>query len=97
MIRHIVLFKMKEGSTGEEKEKLMADLAGLKDSTDGLMLECEVASDVASTPTSYDVALNSLFESMEMVASYQVHPAHVKVLEYIKKVCGAISKIDYEV
>lgn len=97
MIRHIVLFKMKEECADDEKQKLMDVLKSLKDSTDGLMLECEVACDVAFTPTSYDVSLNSLFMNMDSVNAYVVHPAHVKALDYIKKVSGSITKIDYEV
>lgn len=96
MIRHIVLFKMKE-SDGRDTERLVAELRGLESSTEGLMLECEVSADVARTESSYDVALNSLFESLDTLQKYQVHPEHQKVLGFIKSACQPVVKIDYEV
>ena len=95
MIRHIVLFKLKEEATAEDKERLVNGLKELEHNTDGLMLECVVGEDVAGTPNSYDVGLNSLFESMETLDRYQVHPNHVAVLSIVKATTSSVTKIDY--
>lgn len=96
MIRHIVLFRMKE-KDGRDTERLVGELRGLESSTGGLMLECEVSVDVARTERSYDVALNSLFENLDTLQRYQIHPEHVNVLAFIKSACEPVVKIDYEV
>ena len=87
---------MKE-SDGRDTQRLVKELRELESSTDGLMLECEVSVDVARTAASYDVALNSLFENLDTLQKYQVHPEHVKVLGFIKSACEPVVKIDYEV
>lgn len=97
MIKHIVLFKMKEESTPDEIKKLAGELEGLKESTDGLMVECEVAKDVLRTERSYDLCLYSKFKTVEDVEKYGDHPNHVKVLETVKELCSAAVKVDYSV
>jgi hypothetical protein len=86
---------MKE-KDGRDTQKLAAELRGLESSTGGLMLECEVSVDVARTESSYDVVLNSLFENLDALQRYQVHPEHVNVLGFIKEACASVVKIDYE-
>lgn len=95
MIRHIVLFKLKEGTVDVEREELARQLAALSRTTGGLMMEAEVAFDVVHAHNSYDIVLNSVFENIERLKEYQVHPEHVKVLDLIKKICFATVKVDY--
>jgi len=95
MIRHIVLFKFSDKTAESDRRKLAEDLKGLLENTDGLMLECGVALDVAKTERSYDLVLNSLFENMETLEQYRIHPEHAKVLEFIKRICSSTAKIDY--
>lgn len=95
MIRHIVLFKLKEGTSDAEGKELVKQLGALLHNTGGLMKEAEVAFDVVHAHNSYDIALNSVFENTERLKEYQVHPEHVKVLDLIKKICLATVKVDY--
>lgn len=96
MIRHIVFFRMNDATGEEETQKLANELKALKQTTGGLMKECVVAFDVVHAENSYDLALNSLFESRDDLEKYRVHPEHVKVVEKIKKLCSSTAKIDYE-
>lgn len=96
MIRHIVLFKIKEGVPPTEADHLARQLAALKEKTGGLMLEAHVAKDIVHAANSHDIVLNSLFTNLESLKSYQAHPEHVKVLDIIKKTCASTVKIDYE-
>ncbi|MBI5638228.1 MAG: Dabb family protein [Nitrospinae bacterium] len=95
MIRHIVLFKLKEGTPAAEGKELARQLAALLHTTGGLMKEAEVAFDVVHAHNSYDIVLNSVFENIEDLKEYQAHPEHVKVLDLIKKICFATVKADY--
>jgi len=95
MIRHIVLFKMKEEQAGQA-QKLAQSLAALKEKTDGYMLECETRMDIIHAKNSYDIVLNSVFRDVETLEKYRVHPEHVKVLVLIQSVCASTVKIDYD-
>lgn len=96
MIRHIVLFKLKEDKRGEA-DRLANALSALQKHTGGLMRECEVAHDVIHAKNSYDVVLNSVFASTDDLETYRVHPEHVKVLDLIKEVCDSTVKVDYAI
>ena len=96
MIRHIVLFRFNSGVTDETIDGFMDQLVALKEKT-GLVRSIEVARDVGRTTVSYDLVLNAIFDSMENIEQYAVHPAHVSVLETINELCESTVKIDYPV
>ena len=96
MIRHIVLFKFKaETGDGQRKEFAKA-LKRLKKQIP-FIKELEVGFDVAGKPNSYDIALNSVFETLDDVEEYAVHPDHVKVVEMVKTLCESSVKVDCEI
>jgi len=94
MIRHIVLFKFKKGVTQQEKNSLARELENL-----GKIIErvrsLEVAFDEARQHNSYDLALNAVFDTMEDMEAYSVHPAHVKAVDTVNRLCETRVKIDY--
>lgn len=94
MVRHIVFFNFNEDASESEKSQLIDGLKGLK-SKIGLIKELEVGTDIADTPKSYDIALNTLFDSFEDVQSYISHPVHVEVVGLVKKYCSGTAKVDY--
>jgi hypothetical protein len=87
---------MNETAGDSETQKLAEDLKALKAATGGLMKECVVAFDVVHSENSYDLSLNSLFDNLQDLEKYRVHPEHVKVVEKIKKLCSSAAKIDYK-
>ncbi len=95
MIRHIVLFKFRNGLSEESRKKLVAALRDLKKSI-SLVKELEVGADVAGKPNSYDIALNSVFETLDDVERYAVHPDHLKVVEMVGELCESSVKVDFE-
>lgn len=95
MIRHIVFFKFKDGVEKLERDGLANALEGLKEKIDYIR-ELEVGFDVAGKHNSYDLALNSTFDSFEDVEKYAVHPDHVKVVDMVKELCGSSVKVDFE-
>ena len=81
MVRHVILWKMKEELDAEESRKAKADikreLEALKGVIPGL-LEINVGTEPLETSNA-DLFLDSLFEDEAALAVYAVHPAHVKV------------------
>lgn len=94
MLTHIVLFKLNDKSE-ETIQKTKNLLLGLKEQIPCLKF-IEVGVDIAHSERSYDIALYTKFDSMADMEAYQVHPAHLKVLEHIKLVKEAAVAIDYE-
>lgn len=100
MIRHIVLFKLKDFPGETEKisaaQKVIERLNELPLKID-LIRRYEAGIDVRKLPYSYDVVLTMDFNDMADLDSYTVHPAHQDFITFnkdfsIEKVC-----IDYEV
>ncbi len=97
MVRHIVVWNFKEGISAEERkqhgEVIKRELEGLKAVIPGVH-SLEVIIDPLPTGNA-DLALNSVFESEQALADYQVHPEHVRVSSFIKSlVCNRMC-IDY--
>ncbi len=100
MVKHIILWQLKDEITGEEKETVKQ---GIKDGLEGLMgeipglLEIKVnANGLASSNA--DVMLDSSFEDEEALKAYAVHPSHVKVAdEKVRPFTKTRSCLDYTV
>jgi hypothetical protein len=98
MVRHIVTWNYKDGlSDAENKEnalKIKAGLESLPEYIDGIA-EIKVYINTLSS-SNRDVILNSLFESGEALAAYQVHPEHKKISGFVGTVMQNRVCVDYE-
>lgn len=100
MIKHIVMFKLKESAEGSDKaENIMALKAKLEALTAqiGEIKFFEVGINFLEASVAYDLVLVSEFESKEALYSYQKHPEHVKVAEFVGKVALSRIVVDYVV
>lgn len=83
MVKHVILWKIKEDKTEEEKKVIRQNvkegLEGLKGQIPGLV-EISVQTESLASSTA-DLMLDSLFESEEALKGYAVHPAHVAVAD----------------
>ena len=95
MIRHIVLFRFNSSTSAKDKAALIDALKGLKDKIE-LVRELEVGEDVGGKHNSYDIALNSVFETFDGVEEYAVHPAHIEVVTMVRSLCESSVKVDFE-
>jgi hypothetical protein len=95
MIRHIVFFKFKDTATTEDRARLIQELRSLKDDIE-VVRDLEVGLDISEAKSAYDLALNSSFDSVEDLADYAVHPAHLKVVELVEELTDERKKVDYE-
>lgn len=100
MVKHIILWQLKDELSGEEKAKVRADikvgLEGLAGKIPGL-IDIHVQTEMLDSSNA-DLMLDSTFEDADSLNGYAVHPEHVAVADgvvrpYTKsRVC-----IDYEV
>ena len=100
MIKHIVMWKLKdeaEGNSKEENAKIIKNsIEDLKEKINEIV-DIEVGIDVNKSDQAYDVVLYSTFNSLEDLDSYQKNPDHVKASSFVKKVASSRVVVDYEV
>ncbi|MBE6848319.1 MAG: Dabb family protein [Ruminococcus sp.] len=100
MVKHIILWKLKEEFTQEEKNVIAQ---GIKEGLEQLsgvipgLLDIHVqAGGLASS--NVDVMLDSTFESEEALQAYAKHPAHVEVADTkVRPFTMLRSCLDFEV
>lgn len=100
MVKHVILWKLKESITGEEKEKVLSDmkvnLEALVGKVPGLTRLEIVTAPLASSNA--DVMLDSDLESEDALKGYQSHPDHVAVANtYVRPYTEVRLCMDYEV
>ena len=100
MVKHIILWKLKENLSEQEKKDVMAgmkeNLESLVGKVPGLTRLAVVTDKLASSNA--DVMLDSELESEEALKGYQSHPEHVKVADtYVRPYTEVRLCIDYEV
>jgi hypothetical protein len=100
MIKHIVLWRLKEYAEGSTKQenamKVRARLEDMRGKIPG-MLKLEVGLNFEGSDTASDISLYTEFESREALDAYQVHPIHMKVKEFLPLVRTERRVVDYEV
>jgi hypothetical protein len=100
MIKHIVMWKLKdyaEGATKKENaRKAKRLLEGLKNKIKEIRV-IEVGISLNDTPAAYDIVLYSGFDNVQDLETYQNHPEHLIVGDFISKVRLDRRVVDYEV
>lgn len=100
MVKHIILWKLKENLSPEEKatvrKNIKEQLESLKGKVPGLT---EITVHTAPLPSSNaEVMLDSTLENEEALKGYQTHPEHVKVADtYVRPYTQVRMCMDYEV
>lgn len=94
MIRHIVLFKIKDEYKAEIPQ-LVKNFEGMRGKIEG-MLELQAGQDVLHSERSYDLALITVFEDMDAFKAYQTHPVHMPVRKRMHEVRSASVACDFE-
>lgn len=99
MVKHIILWTLKEMSEDEKnrvKADIKAGLEGLAGEIPGL-LDIKVVIDGRLETSNADLMLDSSFESFEALKAYAVHPEHVKVAdEKVRPFTASRSCLDFE-
>lgn len=100
MVRHVIVWSLKDEYSNEEKETIKAGikegLESLKEKVPGIMQIRVLTDRLASS--SGDVMLDSVFEDEKALKEYSVHPAHVEVANNkVRPFVKIRSSFDYEV
>lgn len=100
MLRHIVMWKLKDHAEGNGKAANAIRMKELLDSCAGIVpgivkFESAIAQD--GLEATYDVVLYAEFESKTALDAYQMHPAHVAIKPFIGAVREARQCMDYEI
>ena len=100
MIRHIVMWKLKEHAEGasraENALKLKEKLEGCRGIVPG-MLKLEVGIAAPGLESTYDVVLVSDFTDKAALDAYQVHPTHLALKGFVGAVRESRECVDYEI
>ena len=94
MIVHIVMFKFKEEERQANLVKVRAILEQLPKKIDEL-ISMEVGLNFDTADRAMDLSLYSTFKTKADLESYAIHPAHIKVVEFIKTVVTESKVVDY--
>ena len=84
MVKHVILWTLKEDFSPEEKAKIKA---GIKEGLESLvgqvpgLIDVKVQIDGRLNSSNADVMLDSTLESEEALKAYAKHPAHVAVAD----------------
>lgn len=98
MVKHIVLFKLKETLSREEKLKVMNDF---KAAIEALPATIDFIRKIfvglnANPAEKWDICLDSEFDTLADVNAYAVHPDHVAAAGILKEVKEDRACVDYE-
>ncbi|GAB62061.1 conserved hypothetical protein [Candidatus Jettenia caeni] len=100
MIKHIVMWKLKDVAEGSGKmvnARKMKDLLESLKGKIGEVKHIEVGINSVKTDASADVVLYSEFACMKDLDIYQNHPEHVKIVQFVREVCMERRVVDYEI
>lgn len=100
MIKHIVMWRLKEQAEGATKEENAQKMKQMLEALKGMISEIvqiEVGINRLESPAAYDVVLYSEFTSLEGLNAYQIHPEHEKCKEFIGKIVSDRAVVDYEI
>jgi hypothetical protein len=100
MIRHIVMFKLKDYASDAEK---MSAAIEVKHRLDELPQKIDVIHrykagiDVRKLTWSYDIVLEMDFDSLADLDVYTIHPAHQEFIAFNKDYSFAKTCVDFEI
>ena len=100
MVKHVILWKLKEDYSDKEKEQIKA---GIKEGLEGLAGQIPGLMDIkvrtaCLESSNMDVMLDSTFEDAESLKKYSTHPKHVAVSDSkVRPYTAVRSCMDFEI
>ena len=99
MVRHIVLWRLKETANDRGKAENAAEIKRQLEALNGKipgLLKLEVGYDFSRTSESSDIALYSEFENRAALDAYQTHPLHEAVKPLVMSSREERRLVDYQ-
>jgi hypothetical protein len=100
MVRHIVLWRLRDSANGRSKAENAAEVKRLLEGLNGKipgLIKLEVGFDFSRTDESSDIVLYSEFETRAALDVYQTHPLHEAVKPFVMAARSERRLIDYTV
>jgi hypothetical protein len=99
MLRHVVMWRLKDEAEGRNKEanaaRIMLALRELPAKIPEIIM-LEVGQDALGAEGSYDLVLMVDLADQRALESYMVHPEHVKVAQLVTRLRDCRAVVDYE-
>jgi len=95
MVVHIVTFQFKEENKKAniiQAKQMLENLMGAVSS----LRSIDVGVNFSQEERAMDLSIITVFESREGLNAYAVHPEHLKVVDFIKRVVEYSKVVDYE-
>jgi hypothetical protein len=99
MVKHIVLWKLKESWQGRPMQENALEIKKRLEALNGRipgMIRLEVGIDTSRMDCSADVALYSEFVDQVALDGYQKHPEHVAAAAFVREARELRLVVDYE-
>ncbi len=100
MIKHIVMWKLKEQAEGADRAANAREMKRRLDACANIVPGIhafEVALAQPGLEATYDVVLYSVFENKEALEAYAQHPTHQALMPFFKAVRDERQCMDYEI
>ncbi len=98
MVKHIVMFKLKDTLSNEEKNNVMSSFKQSIEtlpSQIGFIRKIFVGINI-NPAEDWDICLESEFDTLEDVKAYALHPAHVAAASILKDAKAGRACVDFE-
>jgi hypothetical protein len=98
MIRHIIMFKLKDFGSENIKKQKLEDLKKMIDElgfTIKEIVSIEAGINFSTRDVAYDLVLMSIFKTKEDLILYNAHPEHQKLVEFLKDIKLSSAVVDY--
>lgn len=98
MIKHIVMWNLKEEAAGATAAENGAKVKEMIEALNGKIAELkhvEVSVDIFEATQEWGMVLYSEFDSKEDLHTYAVHPLHQECVAFIKQVVSSRDAVDY--
>ena len=99
MVKHIVMWKVKDGANGLSKQQILDKMKSRLTALVPIIKEIrkmEVGFNFFDSPAAWDIALYTEFDSKDALNTYQVHPDHVALKDFVLSVTESRAVVDYE-
>src|SRR5690625_2037671 len=97
MIEHIVLIKPSPSGNMEQKQELINRTLALKEVIPGIV-DIQQGINFLTRSQGYEIGLTVRFKDRESLESYDSHPAHQKIIAYLKEIgLEDIIVVDFEI
>lgn len=98
MLKHIVMFKLKEKYKGKSKAELALEIKTALEKLPEIIPQIryyEIGINELSDPRAYDIVLISAFEDKEQLEIYRNHPQHKETLQFILERAEDAKVVDF--